>query len=152
MIENDVVHETEKQVSGDGNTSRLGVDFCGLRLNTPLVLLSGCVGFGEEYTRVEGFSNRQVGAVCLKGTTLSPRLGNQPHRVWETPAGMLNSIGLQNPGSRHVVENILPELDFEETRFFANVSGATLEEYVQVTRIFDEAYAAGQQNQGRVRA
>jgi dihydroorotate dehydrogenase (NAD+) catalytic subunit len=124
---------------GDGNSDRLGVDFCGLRLNTPLVLLSGCVGFGEEYTRIEGFSNRQVGAVCLKGTTLSPRLGNQPHRVWETPGGMLNSIGLQNPGSRHVVENILPELDFEETRFFANVSGATLEEYVQVTRIFDDS-------------
>ena len=126
-------------MSGGGSTSRLGVDFCGLRLNTPLALLSGCVGFGEEYTRVEGFSNRQVGAVCLKGTTLSPRLGNQPHRVWETPGGMLNSIGLQNPGSRHVVENILPELDFEETRFFANVSGATLEEYVQVTRIFDDS-------------
>ena len=139
MIENDVVHENDEEVSGDGNTDRLGVDFCGLRLNTPLVLLSGCVGFGEEYTRVEGFSNRQVGAVCLKGTTLSPRLGNQPHRVWETPGGMLNSIGLQNPGSRHVVENILPELDFEETRFFANVSGATLEEYVQVTRMFDDS-------------
>jgi len=115
------------------------VDFCGLRLNTPLVLLSGCVGFGEEYTRVEGFSNRQVGAVCTKGTTLSPRLGNQPHRVWETPGGMLNSIGLQNPGSRHVVDAILPGLDFGETRFFANVSGATVEEYVQVTRIFDDS-------------
>jgi len=126
-------------VSGNGHEDRLGVEFCSLRLNTPLVLLSGCVGFGEEYTRVEGFSNRQVGAVCLKGTTLSPRLGNQPHRVWETPGGMLNSIGLQNPGSRHVVENILPELDFTETRFFANVSGATLEEYVQVTRIFDDS-------------
>lgn len=115
------------------------MDFCGLRLNTPLVLLSGCVGFGEEYTRVEGFSNRQVGAVCLKGTTLSPRLGNQPHRVWETPGGMLNSIGLQNPGSRHVVDAILPGLDFGETRFFANVSGATVEEYAQVTRIFDDS-------------
>jgi len=126
-------------VSGDGNNSELAVDFCGLRLNTPLVLLSGCVGFGEEYTRVEGFSNRQVGAVCLKGTTLSARLGNQPHRVWETPGGMLNSIGLQNPGSRHVVEKILPELDFQETRFFANVCGATPEEYVQVTRIFDDS-------------
>jgi dihydroorotate dehydrogenase (NAD+) catalytic subunit len=101
--------------------------------------LSGCVGFGEEYTRVEGFNNRQVGAVCLKGTTLSPRLGNQPHRVWETPGGMLNSIGLQNPGSRHVVDNILPGLDFEETRFIANVCGATLDEYVQVTRIFDDS-------------
>lgn len=126
-------------MSGAGNDNKLGVNFCGLRLNTPLVLLSGCVGFGEEYTRVEGFSNCQVGAVCLKGTTLSPRLGNQPHRVWETPGGMLNSIGLQNPGGRHVVDNILPGLDFEETRFFANVSGATLEEYVQVTRIFDDS-------------
>lgn len=130
-------------MSGQGHrestNETLGVDFCGLRLNTPLVLLSGCVGFGEEYTRVEGFSNRQVGAVCLKGTTLSPRLGNQPHRVWETPGGMLNSIGLQNPGSRHVVDAILPGLDFGETRFFANVSGATVEEYVQVTRIFDDS-------------
>jgi len=119
------------------DASRLALEFCGLRLNTPLVLLSGCVGFGEEYTRVEGFSNREVGAVCLKGTTLAARLGNQPHRVWETPAGMLNSIGLQNPGSRHVVDKILPELDFGETRFIANVSGATVEEYVEVTRIFD---------------
>lgn len=125
-------------MSGNG-ASRLEVDFCGLRLSTPLVLLSGCVGFGEEYTRVEGFSNRHVGAVCLKGTTLAARLGNQPHRVWETPAGMLNSIGLQNPGSRHVVDNILPGLDFDETRFFANVSGATVEEYVEVTRIFDDS-------------
>jgi dihydroorotate dehydrogenase (NAD+) catalytic subunit len=123
----------------ESEIERLGVDFCGLRLNTPLVLLSGCVGFGEEYTRVEGFTNRQVGAVCLKGTTLSPRLGNQPHRLWETTGGMLNSIGLQNPGSRHVVDEILPGLDFGETRFFANVSGATVEEYVQVTRIFDDS-------------
>ena len=126
-------------MSGDPSSDRLAVEFCGLRLNTPLVLLSGCVGFGEEYTRVEGFTNRQVGAVCLKGTTLSPRLGNQPHRVWETPGGMLNSIGLQNPGSRHVVDYILPGLDFGETRFIANVCGATLEEYVQVTRIFDDS-------------
>ena len=125
--------------SSTHNDEKLSVDFCGLRLNSPLVLLSGCVGFGEEYTRVEGFSNRQVGAVCLKGTTLSARLGNQPHRVWETPGGMLNSIGLQNPGSRYVVDQILPGLDFQETRFIANVSGATLEEYVKVTRIFDDS-------------
>jgi dihydroorotate dehydrogenase (NAD+) catalytic subunit len=121
------------------DAKRLVIDFCGMRFNTPLVLLSGCVGFGEEYTRVEGFSNRDVGAVCLKGTTLSPRLGNAPHRVWETPAGMLNSIGLQNPGSRQVVEKILPSLDFSETRFIANLSGATVEEYAAVTRIFDQS-------------
>jgi len=117
----------------------LAVDFCGMRFATPLVLLSGCVGFGEEYTRVEGFSNRDVGAVCLKGTTLEPRLGNAPHRVVETPMGMLNAIGLQNPGARHVVHKILPRLDFDETRFIANVSGSTIEEYIEVTRIFDES-------------
>lgn len=117
----------------------LELDFCGMRFATPLVLLSGCVGFGEEYTRVEGFSNRDVGAVCLKGTTLQPRLGNPPHRVTETPMGMLNAIGLQNPGAHHVVREILPRLDFTETRFIANVSGSTIEEYVEVTRIFDDS-------------
>ena len=66
----------------------LAVDFCGMKFATPLVLLSGCVGFGEEYTRVAGFSNRDVGAVCLKGTTLAPRLGNSPHRLMETPMGI----------------------------------------------------------------
>ena len=119
--------------------SRLAIDFCGMRLGTPLFLLSGCVGFGEEYTRVAGFSNADAGAICLKGTTLAPRLGNPAHRVYETPAGMLNAIGLQNPGARAVVDNILPTLDFSETRFIANVSGSTLEEYEEVTRIFDNS-------------
>ena len=121
------------------NQSMLAMEFCGLKFNTPLVLLSGCVGFGEEYTRIEGFSNRDVGAVCLKGTTLQPRLGNAPHRVCETPAGMLNSIGLQNPGTATVVNKILPSLDFTETRFIANVSGSTIEEYREVTRLFDDS-------------
>jgi len=119
--------------------SRLNIEFCGMPFATPLVLLSGCVGFGEEYTRVEGFSHHDVGAVCLKGTTLEPRLGNPPHRVFETPGGMLNAIGLQNPGARHVVDKILPELDFSETRFIANLSGSTVEEYYEVARIFDDS-------------
>jgi dihydroorotate dehydrogenase (NAD+) catalytic subunit len=123
----------------DPERKKLAVDFCGLSLATPLVLLSGCVGFGEEYTRVEGFSNHDAGAVCLKGTTLAPRLGNPAHRIAETPAGMLNAIGLQNPGSTHVVNNILPALDFSETRFIANVSGSTVEEYTEVTRRFDDS-------------
>ncbi len=118
---------------------RLAIDFCGLAMASPLVLLSGCVGFGEEYTRVAGFSNADVGAVCLKGTTLEPRLGNRAHRVYETPGGMLNAIGLQNPGARRVVDEILPALDFNETRFVANVSGSTIEEYEAVTRIFDDS-------------
>ena len=117
----------------------LELTFCGMDFATPLVLLSGCVGFGEEYTRVEGFSNRDVGAVCLKGTTLAPRLGNPPHRIYETDMGMLNAIGLQNPGTGYVVNDILPNLDFDETRFIANVSGSTVEEYVEVTRLFDDS-------------
>ncbi len=117
----------------------LSIDFCGLEFSSPLVLLSGCVGFGEEYTRVKGFSNRDVGGVCLKGTTLQPRLGNRPHRVYETPMGMLNAIGLQNPGVDYVVQHILPQLDFTETRFIANVSGSTVDEYHEVTRRFDDS-------------
>jgi len=117
----------------------LAIDFCSLTFQTPLVLLSGCVGFGEEYTRVAGFSNAEIGAVCLKGTTAEPRLGNAPHRVYETPAGMLNAIGLQNPGTRYVIDSILPELDFSETRYIANVSGSTVEEYAEVTRLFDQS-------------
>src|SRR4029077_7908740 len=117
----------------------LALKFCGLNFASPIVLLSGCVGFGEEYTRVEGFSNRDAGAVVLKGTTGKPRLGNPPHRIFETPAGMLNAIGLQNPGVEYVVGAVLPRLDFSETRFIANVSGSTIEEYVEVTRRFDES-------------
>ena len=117
----------------------LRFDFCGLDFGSPIVLLSGCVGFGEEYTRIEGFSNREAGAIVLKGTTENPRLGNPPHRVYETSAGMLNAIGLQNPGADHVVRRILPELDFSETRFIANVSGSTIDEYVAVTRRFDQS-------------
>lgn len=118
---------------------RLGCRLCGLELKSPVVLLSGCVGFGEEYTRIEGFSLDEVGAVCLKGTTLLPRLGNSPHRLSETASGYLNAIGLQNPGVAVVVEEILPRLDFSETRYIANVSGSTIEEYAEVTRRFDDS-------------
>ncbi len=117
----------------------LETDFCGLTLSSPIVLLSGCVGFGEEYTRIQGFSNSDVGAIVLKGTTKEPRLGNEPHRVWETPSGMLNSIGLQNPGMDKVVDEILPKLDFDETRFIANVCGSTIEDYAEVTKKFDDS-------------
>ena len=120
-------------------SAALAIDFCGLQLDSPLVLLSGCVGFGEEYTRVAGFSNRDAGAIVLKGTTREPRLGNAPHRVCETPMGMLNAIGLQNPGVEHVVSRILPTLDYTETRFVANVCGSTIEDYVEVVRRFDDS-------------
>jgi dihydroorotate dehydrogenase (NAD+) catalytic subunit len=126
-------------VDTSGPAPSLALDFCGLKFASPIVLLSGCVGFGEEYTRVAGFSNRDAGAIVLKGTTGKARLGNPPHRVTETPYGMINAIGLQNPGVDHVVQKILPALDFTETRFLANVCGSTIEEYVEVTRRFDDS-------------
>ena len=121
------------------NKNTITTEFLGLNLASPIVLLSGCVGFGDEYTRLEGFSNADIGGAVLKGTTLEPRLGNVPHRVYETPAGMLNSIGLQNPGAHEVVENILPSLEPFETHFIANVSGSTVDEYIEVCRIFDQS-------------
>ena len=120
-------------------TKDLSVEFCGLELRTPIVLLSGCVGFGEEYTRVDKFSNLDTGAVCLKGTTLQARLGNNSHRVTETPSGMINAIGLQNPGADIVVKEILPSLDFKNTKYIANISGSTLEEYEAVASIFNDS-------------
>ncbi|MEL7186549.1 MAG: dihydroorotate dehydrogenase [Pseudomonadota bacterium] len=120
-------------------TNPLHTTLCGIDMASPIVLLSGCVGFGEEYTRVEGYSNADVGAVVLKGTTGDMRLGNPAHRVYETPDGMLNAIGLQNPGVDKVVDDILPGLDFSETRFFANASGSTIEEYERVIRRFDDS-------------
>jgi len=117
----------------------LSVSFAGLRLRTPVVLLSGCVGFGDEYTRIEGFDWRWIGAVILKGTTLAPRLGNAPHRLCETPMGLLNAIGLQNPGARAVVEEILPRLPTDQVHFWANANGASVEEYAEVAAIFDDS-------------
>ena len=118
--------------------SNLHTSFCGMSLNSPIILLSGCVGFGEEYTRIKGFSNTEVGAVCLKGTTLEPRLGNKPHRIAETPNGMLNSIGLQNPGTEIVIDEIMPSLKKNETKFIINISGSSVEEYGEIAKHFDD--------------
>jgi dihydroorotate dehydrogenase (NAD+) catalytic subunit len=119
--------------------NNLKTSFCGMALNSPIILLSGCVGFGEEYTRIKGFSNSDIGAVCLKGTTLEPRLGNKLHRIAETPNGMLNAIGLQNPGTDAVINDIMPGLDKKETRFIINISGSTVEEYGEIARHFDDS-------------
>ena len=118
--------------------NNLRTNFCGMSLNSPIILLSGCVGFGEEYTRIKDFSNKTVGAVCLKGTTLESRLGNKPHRIAETPNGMLNSIGLQNPGTKTVINEIIPSLKKNETRFIINISGSSVEEYGEIAKHFDD--------------
>ena len=117
--------------------NNLQTSFCGMPLNSPIILLSGCVGFGEEYTRIKGFSNSDIGAVCLKGTTLEPRLGNKLHRLAETPNGILNSIGLQNPGTKTVIDEIMPGLDKNETKFIINISGSSVEEYGEIAKHFD---------------
>ncbi len=118
--------------------NNLKTKFCGMSLDSPIVLLSGCVGFGEEYTRIQGFSNADVGAICLKGTTLEPRLGNIPHRVTEAPSGMINAIGLQNPGTDVVINDIMPNLDKTETRFIINISGSSVEEYGEIAKRFND--------------
>ena len=118
--------------------NNLQTSFCGMSLSSPIILLSGCVGFGEEYTRIKGFSNTEVGAVCLKGTTLEPRLGNKPHRIAETANGMLNSIGLQNPGTEIVIDEIMPSLKKNETKFIINISGSSVEEYGEIAKHFDD--------------
>lgn len=101
-------------------------------------MASGNAGYGIEYQAVSGFSNRDVGAVFLKGTTLEPKLGNKPDRVMESPSGLLNSIGLQNPGAQSVINDLLPKLDLSESRFIINVSGSSIEEYAEVVRLFND--------------
>ncbi|WEJ62425.1 dihydroorotate dehydrogenase [Thiomicrorhabdus lithotrophica] len=116
----------------------LSVDLCGIHFNSPVAMASGNAGYGIEYQSVSGFSNQDVGAVFLKGTSLEPKLGNKPERVMESPSGLLNSIGLQNPGARAVIEEYLPKLDLSQSKFIINVSGSSIEEYAEVVRLFND--------------
>ncbi|MDX1795660.1 MAG: dihydroorotate dehydrogenase [Hydrogenovibrio sp.] len=116
----------------------LSVNLSGIPFSNPVAMASGNAGYGIEYQSVSGFSNRDIGAVFLKGTTLEPKLGNRPERVMESPCGLLNSIGLQNPGAKSVIEDYLPKLDLTESRFIINVSGSSIEEYAEVVRLFDQ--------------
>lgn len=101
-------------------------------------MASGNAGYGIEYQAVSGFDNRDVGAMFLKGTTLEPKLGNKPERVMESACGLLNSIGLQNPGAHKVISDYLPHLHMDDTRYIINVSGSSIEEYAEVVRLFDQ--------------
>jgi len=117
----------------------LAVNLAGLELKNPMIVASGTFGFGEEFVNVAGFENEEIGAITLKGTTLEPREGNRPPRVAETPSGMLNSIGLHNPGVDALVRDILPRLRRFDTKFIANIAGSTVEEYREVARRLDGA-------------
>src|SRR3954466_14519001 len=108
-----------------------------LTLKNPLIAASGCFGYGVEYADVVDLST--LGAVATKGLFLSEREGHRPPRIVETPAGMLNAIGLQGIGARRFVDEKLPELRPRGATVIVNVCGTTLDEYVEVSRIVSDA-------------
>lgn len=112
--------------------SRLSIQLPGLDLKNPIMPASGCFGFGREYAQLYDLS--KLGAIMIKATTVEKRLGNPTPRVAETPAGMLNAIGLQNPGLDKVMSDELPWLEKYDVPIIANVAGTLIEDYVEVAR------------------
>ncbi|WP_314209447.1 dihydroorotate dehydrogenase [Vagococcus salmoninarum] len=112
------------------SNNRLAVSIPGLELKNPIIPASGCFSFGEEYS--EYYDLGKLGAIMVKATTVEPRAGNPTPRVAETPSGMLNAIGLQNPGLEAVMSQRLPALERFDVPIIANVAGSTLEDYVEV--------------------
>jgi len=110
--------------------NRLAVKLPGLPLKNPIIPASGCFGFGREYA--EYYDLAELGSIMIKATTEEARLGNPTPRVAETPGGMLNAIGLQNPGVDVVIQRELPFLEPYQLPIIANIAGKTLEEYVRV--------------------
>jgi dihydroorotate dehydrogenase (NAD+) catalytic subunit len=117
--------------------NRLAVELPGLSLKNPIMPASGCFGFGREYAQFYDLS--KLGAIMIKATTKEPRFGNPTPRVAETPSGMLNAIGLQNPGLEKVIEEELPWLAQFDVPIIANVAGSTMEEYVEVAKHISKA-------------
>ncbi len=115
----------------------LSVELCGLRLRNPVLVASGTFGYGTEYADLVDVSS--LGALVTKAVTLEPREGNPPPRICETPAGMLNAIGLQNPGVEVFVAEKLPVLREFGVPIIVNVAGKDVEEYVAVARRLAEA-------------
>jgi dihydroorotate dehydrogenase (NAD+) catalytic subunit len=107
----------------------LSVTIAGLRFQNPVIAASGTFGYGREYAGIIDVSH--LGGICTKGLTMNPRAGNTGIRLWETPSGMLNSIGLENPGIPAFIENELPYLQKLGPVIIANLSGSTVEEYVE---------------------
>ena len=117
----------------------MSVNLASIELANPVIVASGTFGFGEEFTRIEDFDRQGPGAVVLKGITLEPRDGNPPPRVAETPSGMLNSIGLQNPGVQAFVTRILPTLHGYGPKLIANIAGHSREDYARVAEVISSA-------------
>lgn len=115
----------------------LTVKLPGLDLKNPIMPASGCFGFGKEYAQLYDLS--QLGAIMIKATTVETRLGNPTPRVAETASGMLNAIGLQNPGLEKVAGQELPWLEKYDVPIIANVAGTTTEDYVEVAKTISQA-------------
>jgi len=117
----------------------LKVEVAGIKLKNPVMTASGTFGYGQEYTPFVNLN--RLGAMILKGITLKPKKGNPPPRVIETPSGMLNAIGLQNVGVEVLIKEKLPYLKKFNTPVIINISGDTIEEYVELARRLEEISA-----------
>lgn len=117
---------------------RLKTDFLGINFKNPLITSSGCFGYGLEYK--EYFDPNILGGIGIKGLTLEARDGNLGTRIAETPAGMLNCVGLENPGVDYFVETILPRIKEEglKSHIIANINGKTVEDYVEIAKKLDK--------------
>lgn len=113
----------------------LEIDFCGIQFKNPIIPASGTFGYGREFE--EFYPLSAFGGISVKGTTGQRRNGNLPPRIAETPGGMLNSVGLQNPGIDHFIECELPYLKLKDTVVIANIAGSTAEEYREVAAKLD---------------
>jgi dihydroorotate dehydrogenase (NAD+) catalytic subunit len=118
------------------DTVDLSVDVAGLRLRNPFMAASGCFGYGVEYA--EAVDLASIGAVVSKGLFIKPRDGHPPERIVETPAGMLNAIGLQGIGVHRYIKEKLPELRRLGATNVINICGSTLDEYVELARILSD--------------
>lgn len=117
----------------------LSISLPGLSLKNPIMPASGCFGFGREYSQFYDLS--KLGAIMMKAATGTERFGNPTPRVAETPSGMLNAIGLQNPGVEKIIEKEVPFLAKYDTKIIANISGSTVEEYEKVAAAFNQTDA-----------
>ncbi|MEI0602653.1 dihydroorotate dehydrogenase [Brachyspira alvinipulli] len=115
--------------------SRLNINFLGKQLKNNVITSSGCFGFGEEYSNY--FDVNELGAVNLKGITLNKKDGNKGTRIAETPSGMINCIGLENPGIEYFRDNIVKNIKYSAP-IILNINGAVLDEYVKVAEIANE--------------
>ena len=120
-----------------GVSVNLQVEFAGLQLKNPVIAASGTFGYGVEFAELVDLN--RLGALVVKGLSAQPMDGAPPPRLCETPAGMLNAVGLQNIGVRRFVEEKLPALRAYDTAIIANVFGTSTEEYVEVIEVLNRA-------------